>query len=331
VNLLKKINEIKDQIVEHPLLKRLEAWSKRRSLPGFFRVPIYDVVFFVFREFQRFDLFTRANSAAFGFFLSLFPSLIVLFTTIPLLKDYFLEYLPEGENFEEYLRAEISKIMPGVAGDRLFVFVEDVATNPRVGLLSFGTLLTIFFASNGMIALMRGFEKSYSQTFKNRGGLKKRFIAIFLTLFVGALLVGSIVLIILGKFLINWLADLVGLDIFLEFLLNALRWVVVIMLFYASIAMIYRYGAALRQRFKFFTPGATLASSLCILSSVVFSAYVNNFNTYNELYGAIGSIIVLMLWIQINSLFILVGFELNASIAVNRDKRREIMEEEEAP
>jgi len=209
--------------------------------------------------------------------------------------------------------------------------VEDVATNPRVGLLSFGTLLTIFFASNGMIALMRGFEKSYSQTFKNRGGLKKRFIAIFLTLFVGALLVGSIVLIILGKFLINWLADLVGLDIFLEFLLNALRWVVIIMLFYASIAMIYRYGAALRQRFKFFTPGATLASSLCILSSVVFSAYVNNFNTYNELYGAIGSIIVLMLWIQINSLFILVGFELNASIAVNRDKRREIMEEEEAP
>lgn len=326
-----KLKDIKNYLLNHPLLKRLEEWARNRSMPGFFGVPIFDVIIFLFNEFKRHDLNTRSNSIAFSFFLSLFPSLMALFTTIPLIKNYIIRFIPEteGADFDLVLQTEIKRIMPGVSGDRLFGFIQDITENPRVGLLSFGFFLAIFFASNGMINLMRGFEKSYMQTFKKRSGFKKRLIAMLLTLLVGGFFVGSIILILLGQFIIDWITDFSRLNEFSGLLLNLLRWVVVILLFYISIAIIYRYGAPTRRRFKIFTPGSALATVLCILSSIIFSAYVDNFDTYNKLYGSIGAIIALMLWIQINSLFILVGFELNASIAVNRDLKEEIPDEDE--
>jgi membrane protein len=108
-----------------------------------------------------------------------------------------------------------------------------------------------------------------------------------------------------------------GSDKSLAFVLNISRWLVIIGLFYTCISLIYRFGAATRKRFRFFTPGSALATILCLGSSLVFSYYVNQFNTYNELYGSIGTIIVLMLWIQLNTLSILIGFELNASILIH--------------
>lgn len=322
------LQSITDFFVNHPLVNRTIEWSQNHSLPGFFKVPIYDVAVFLYHESKRYDLFTRANSIAFNYFLSLFPSLMAFFTLIPLFKRMFIQYLPEGENFDLYLRSEIQRIMPGVAGERLFSFVDDITNNPRFDLLSFGFILAVFFASNGMLALMQGFEKSYKKTFRQRGEFRKRLIAIVLTFQMGVLVIAAVILIILGEFLFNLLFGLVQLDQFTEITLQFLRWVAIIMLFYFGIAIIYRYGAATIKRFKIFSPGATLATILCILSSLVFSFYVNEFSTYNELYGSIGAIIVLMLWIQIISLILLIGFELNASIAINRDLKEEIEESE---
>jgi membrane protein len=146
---------------------------------------------------------------------------------------------------------------------------------------------------------------------------------------LGLLLAGSVVLIILGDLIINWVVGLLNLDITTETTIEAFRWLVILTLFYFSIALIYRFGAALRTRFKWITPGATLATLLSIITSVAFSFYVNSFGTYNKVYGSIGTIIVLMLWIQLNCLILQIGFELNASIAVNRDLKTEVKEEEE--
>lgn len=320
---LPKLKNIKDYVVNHPVLTRLEQWARSRSMPGFFKVPIFDVVVFLYHELRRYDLITRANSIAFSFFLSLFPALIALFTTLPYLHDNLLRYLPEGENFTEIMQVEIKRIMPGIAGDRLFSFYNDLVTNPRLALQILTFVMAVFFASNGMMALMRGFEKSYMRTFKKRKGLRKRAIGILLTFSVGFFLIVSIVLIILGQSLTKELANLLQVDQLPGILLNLIRWIAIILLYYLSIAIIYRYGAPTRRRFKILTPGSALATTLCILSSLIFSFYVDNFSAYNTLYGSIGAIIVLMLWIQINSLFILIGFELNASIAVNRDLKVE--------
>jgi membrane protein len=103
---------------------------------------------------------------------------------------------------------------------------------------------------------------------------------------------------------------------------------VIVIFYYFCIAFLYRYGAATYRRFSFFSPGTTLATLLCILSSWAFSFYIDEFNRYDsyaKFYGSITTIIIVMLWIQINALVLLIGFELNASIAVNSDRLRAIL------
>jgi len=260
----------------------------------------------------------RANAVSFSFFLALFPSLIALFTLTPLLKEYFLNFIPGNYAFEVFLREEIQKIMPGNAGDRLFLFIEDITTQPRIGLFSFGFISALYFASNGILALIRGFEKDEIPQFLQWNMLRKRLNAMLLTVVIGALLVASVLLVILGSWITTLVVYYLRVDQMVAIILDTSRWFIIVALFYTSISLIYRFGAATRQPFLFFTPGSALATLLCLGSSFIFSYYVNHFNTYNELYGSIGTIIVLMLWIQLNTLSILIGFELNAGILVHR-------------
>lgn len=313
-----KIPDINKWFWNLSVVKNVLEWSQTYSFPGFSKVPIYDVVVIFLREIKRFDLFTRANATAYSFFLSLFPALIALFTLIPLFKSYFIIYLPGGENFDEYLRLSILDIMPGIAGEQLFSFIDGYINSKRFGLLSFGFILAIYFGSNGMIALMTGFEKDDLEHFKNRNFLKKRGIAIFLTVLLGILLVASVILVILGQTIIEFADFYLELDFIVKFTINMTRWIAIIMLFYFGITTIYRYGAPTKQKFKFFSPGATIATIGCILASVGFSYYVDTIKTENQLYGTLWTIVVIMLWIQINSLVLLIGFEVNAGITLNK-------------
>jgi membrane protein len=210
--------------------------------------------------------------------------------------------------------------MPTNAGKQLQQTIKTLV-RPNSSLLSVGFILTIYFSSNGMMALMDSFEKRHLTAFRNRPAWKKRLIAIGLTFQVFSLMLASIVVLLAGNWLINYLVEFVGISRIGGTLLDGFRWLVTITLLYFSISLIYRYGTALHQRFRWVTPGATLATILSILSSLAFSFYVEAFDTYNKIYGSIGTIIVIMLWIQINCFVVLVGFELNAAIAENRNLR----------
>ena len=325
---LPSLQDIQDYFLKHPLLLALIGWMKTRSLPGFFNVPIWDVLVFVKNEAQRNDLFIRANSIAFSFFLSIFPSLIALFTLLPYLHRFIFRHFQFMEDFNFTIAFEIKQIMPGDTGDELISFIQDITTNPRFGLLSIGFLMAIFFASNGMMALMYGFEKSYETTFKQRSTLVKRWVALMLTAILGIMLIISTIMIIVGDLLTNMVVEWTQLDALTETLLLVSRWFIVIIIIYFGIAIIYRYGAATHKKFRLLSPGATLATFFSIISSVLFSYYLVRFNTYNKLYGSIGTVMALMLWIQINALILLIGFELNASIAVNRDLKNQILEKD---
>lgn len=336
------IERIRNWVLSNPLLVFVLDWTKTHSLPGFFKVPLYDVIIFVLREARRFSLSIRANSIAFSFFISLFPSILVLFTLVPYFSSMIYSLLPGEEDYVTILVEELDQIIPGVdinitnqqelegtLEENIFTqTIRDIIERPRYGLLSLGFFLAIYFASNGMIAMMQGFEKSYDRTFKKRSNFRKRGIAIGLTFVLGFLLISSVVLIILGNSIINWLDAYINFDSFVHTALSILRWTVFILLFYTGISLIYRYGAPTKRRFSFFSPGTTLAASLSILSSLLFSFYVENFSQYNRLYGSIGTVIILLLWLQINAFTLLIGFELNASIAVNRDLK-EIKDEED--
>ncbi|MFK7937491.1 MAG: YihY/virulence factor BrkB family protein [Saprospiraceae bacterium] len=323
------LKEIELYIQEHPLTVGMIAWAKRRSFPGFFKVPLWDVLVFLYNETQRDDLIVRANAVSFSLFLSIFPTLIALFTLFPLFYIFGLQYVPGMENFDLVLEMEIKRIIPGNAGDVIVNFIEDITSHPRFTLLSFGFIFAIYFASNGMLALLRGFEKTYTSTFRRRSLIRKRGVAVGLLFLVTILLVFSIVFLILGNLIIESVVSWLYLDWTTAGLIHVTRWVVIISVVYIAISSIYRYGAAMIHRFRWFSPGASLATIVSILTSVIFSFYVDQFNLYNKLYGSIGTIIASMLWLQLNVLIILIGFELNASIAINRDLKKQLTDTEE--
>ncbi len=330
--------QIKEFIFQLPIIVNVLQWSKEHSFPGFLGVPIYDVIVFILHEIKRDTLISRANSIAFSFFLAIFPGIIFVFTLIPFILPYFdfliLPYIQEdllvrsinGEvDFNSTIIRQISfllsevKILPENAREGMTEMFSKLATQTHQGRLYLVLALTIFFSSNGMMTLFRGFEKSHTNTFKKRSIFKKRFVAIMLTLVIALLVLVAVFLVVLGQTPLQILLDYFNATRFQSFMVQVLRWLVVISLFYAGISFLYRYGASTFIRFKWFSPGATLATILTILTSVIFSIYVEDFGRYNDLYLSFGTVIVIMLWIQINAFILLVGFELNASIAVNRD------------
>ncbi|MBK8503669.1 MAG: YihY/virulence factor BrkB family protein [Saprospiraceae bacterium] len=287
----------------------VRKWMRLHSLPGFFGIPIWDVFTFLVGELKREDIGTRANSMAYSFFLSLFPSIIFMFTLLP--------YIPI-QDFDEVIKSAIRQIMPVSAHAFLFETVESVTSIPHGGLLSLGFVLALFFASSGMLSLMRGFEKSHEVSFKARSFIKKRGIAIGLTLLVGLSFLVSGTLIVAGNKLISFLFGGARYLLVVSFI----KWFAVLLLFYSVISMIYRFGPPLKKKFGMMSPGTTLATLVSLLTSVTFTYIIDNFGTQSRIYGSLGALIVILLWMQMNSFILLAGFELNASIAVNRDLRQ---------
>lgn len=329
---LPKWSAIRDYFLNHPLKTWALDWAKTHSLPGFFKVPLYDILFFLFNEIRRFDLGTRANSIAFSFFLSLFPSLMVLLTLLPFFQNVFQQFVPLGGDFEGFLYEQIKGVMPGESGDQLFVLAKGLTSKRNIGLLSFGFALAIYFSSNGMMAIMKSFEKSHVNIFKQRGSFRKRLLSVVLTAVMGVLLIASVIFIILGNTIVSWLDHWIPLDGFAAFGFGFIRWLAIISLYYMGISFIYRFGAPAIKRFDWFSPGTTLATTLSLLSSLIFSFYIDNFGryeAYDRFYGSITAFIILMLWIQLNAMVVLIGYELNASIAVNRNLIKQQKEKDE--
>lgn len=289
-------------------------WAKTSSLPGFGGTPVYDVFVFLINESKRDDIRARSNSAAYSFFLALFPTLLVAIALLPLIP------------FDDPVQAiqdNLNTIIPSSAESFIFGTLKDLLEIQRSGLLSLGVFLAIFFSSNGMMSLMRGFDKSYAKLFKKRKWWKARLVAIMLTALMGILLVISGVLVILGNLILSYVFDLLSVDTYTRYAIETLKWLVVISLIYSIIATVYFVGPAYVSRARFFSPGATMATIASLLTSVGFSFFVNSFGTYNKVYGSISAVIVLMVWLQINAFILLAGFELNTSIAVNRDLKKE--------
>ena len=294
-----------------PIIKQSLALSKKIIVPGFQGMSFYEVISFVVNEASKDAIYTRANSVAFSFFMAIFPTIIVLFTLIP--------YLPGTQNFIQVISDSTQDILPSNAHDYLFEVIDGVANTDRGGLRSLGAILALFFASSGMLTLMSGFDKNYT-VFKKRSFLKKRIIAVYLTIMMTLLFLFSFVLIVLGKQLIGLGIEYLGMQNYASITFSIARIFGIITIFYLGITLIYRLGPSLINKVPFWNPGAILATGFSLLSSFGFAFFVNNFGRYNEIYGSIGALIVIMIWLQINAYIIVVGFELNASVAVHKSK-----------
>ncbi len=280
--------------------------SKHWYLPGFEGVPLYDVAKFFYKQVKTVGLTERASAISYNFIMAIPPSFLFLFTLLP--------HLPfvKKKDILNQVQLLLKDLVPvETFNSKVAVFIRDTFfENPVFGLLSFGLLLALFFASNAMMGIQRSFNKNYIG-FAKRKGLHDRWVAIRLTSLLFGLVLGCLILLITQGVFLRAVGIKKG--FWFDFI-GYVRWIFIVALVFYSIAFIYKYAPAVHKKWKLVSPGSILATFLCIAATLGFSEFVNNFGRYNALYGSIGTIIVLMALIFINSLVLLIGFELNVSI-----------------
>jgi len=305
------MSKIADFFRSFILIRWMVLLLKRIKIGKTTKVPLYDILSFFIKEVQNYDLMMRASAITFNFFLALFPATLFLFTLIP--------YFPI-DNLDKLILEFFSEIMPDAAFEAISTTIYDIVSKQRGGLLSFGFLTALYFSTNGINSLMNSFNKTYD-IFEHRSFIKQRLLAVGLTFLEVGVLIAAVILILGGNLAIEILVLFRIIDSsFTATLVLVSEWIIIVFLVYTGISVLYFFGPAVRKRWKFFSVGSWVATTLFIIASVGFSYYVNHFGTYNKLYGSIGTLIVVMMWMNINSIILLIGFELNAAIYINRSR-----------
>jgi len=286
-------------------VRSLILFARRVVLPGFDGLSLFDVSVFFIRGIQRGSITSRASSFSFNFFLAVFPAIIFFFTIIP--------YIPIV-HFQDTLLDLMRDFIPEKAYGAVEETLFDIVKRPRGGLLSIGFILAMYFSTNSVDSLIESFNQTY-HTIETRSAFKQRLISLLLVLILSVLVIVAITLIIVGPIVLEFLASKNILhDRFIVQLIIFGKWIVIVALFFFAFSFLYYLAPAKRRQFRFISAGSTLATVLTIVTSIGFNYYVNNFLSYNTLYGSIGTLMIVMLWIYFNAIIVLVGFELNASI-----------------
>ena len=279
--------------------------AKEISFPGFNKVPIYYVIKFFFSGIKNGYLATRASAIAFNFALAIFPTLLFLFTLIP--------FIPV-RNLQTEILQLIHEFLPQNAYHYLESTLVSTLTVKKGGILSFGALASLFFSTNAIHALIQAFNNTY-HSIDTRNWTAIRMVSTFLVFISFILITISVTLIIFGQAVLSKLVELNLIEMNITYYLITFgKWVVIIALFFFTISFLYYFAPAKKSEWKFISAGSTLATILALLTSLGFSYFVNNFGQYNKLYGSIGTLMVILLWLYFNSFALILGFELNASI-----------------
>lgn len=284
--------------------------TKKVVLPGFDNVPLYEVGDFFIKGILRGSVSIRAAAFSYNFFMALFPAIIFLFTIIP--------YIPIA-GFQDQLLQLMQDFFPKATYAAVEDTVFDIIKRPRGGLLSLGFVLALYFATNGIHSLIIAFNQTY-HSYETRTWVRVRLSSIFLVFILSFLLFIAIVLIMVGPIVIDFIADKLNIrDSFVYYLIITAKWFVTIALLFFAYSFLYYFAPARKSRFRFISAGSTLATILTIITSIGFNYYVNNFARYNSLYGSIGTLIIILVWIYFNAMIVLIGFELNVSIRHARE------------
>ena len=294
-------------ILDTTVMKTLIKWSQRIVLPGFQNLPLYDVIVFFIRQMRKVGLNERAAAISFNFLMAIPAATIFLCTLLP--------YLPISAQITDELLILTEDVTPN--DDTYFAvkgFLEDFLQTPRSGLLSLGFLLAVYYASNAMMGIMRTFNKSLIYI-SRRNFLESRWMAIKLTTLLIVLVIATMILLATQGRILTWILERMHImSTVTVWIIQIVRWVLLIALFYYAIAFIYKYAPAVHKRWRLTSPGTILATFLILVTAWFFSFWVTNFSSFNKVYGSIGTILLIMVLVYVNSMVLLIGFELNVSI-----------------
>lgn len=288
-----------------PLVRSVSGFTKRLRPWGFEGLSLYYVMVFFFEGLKKGGISTRAAAISFRLFLAVFPVIILLLSLIP--------YVPI-DNFQDNLFAGLEGMMPGDSFTLFESTLDDLINHKHNGVVSIGFILLVFYASNSVNAVLMGLNGSYNLEQKGNP-IFLRLASILLMFLLGLLLVVAVALIALsGGFFDYLIQEEILTNESTVVLLQVAKWLISGALVYFSISIIYNTGNFRKRRWKWFSAGSSFATLFFILTSVGFAWFVNNVASYNRLYGSLGTLMVLLIWVNFNSMILLLGFELNTSI-----------------
>lgn len=294
-----------------PVLGALIRISQRIKLPGLNGLSLYELLKTYIIGLGRGAFSFRASAIAFSFFMAIFPFILFVLNLLPFIKI---------RNFQTEFLLFINEFLPPQTADVFVPIIIDITNNPRGNLLSFTLILAIFLMSNGVNAIFSSFNNSYYLT-QRRGFIRQYLMSVLISVFLVFILFFVVIAFLIGQYFIIILHEnaeslqSINLIVILRYFLFAL-------VIYVSIALLYYFGTKESKSYSFFSLGASITTGLYIITTFLFGLYINNFSNYNELYGSIGAILIMMSYIWINSNLLLLGFELNVTINTLRKNNR---------
>tara|TARA_X000000368_G_scaffold232214_1_gene183424 strand:- start:551 stop:1480 length:930 start_codon:yes stop_codon:yes gene_type:complete len=296
------MSRIIEKVKSSQVYRKISYFFKLIKIPGLNGLSLYELTKIYIEGIINGTLTARAGSISFSFFMALFPFLLFILNLIPFIPIDDLDTIVF--NFIELLLPKETHLF----FSDIFL---DIQSQQRKGLLSSVFILSIFLTANGVNSIFISFEESYNVEL-TRNFFKQYFLSVCVGILLGLFLLFAVVVFIYYEIYI-----LQNLKTFLPNEINSIRLgqtFFFILLTYFSISILYYFGTLEGKIQKFFSPGALMTTLLIVISAYVFGVYIEKFSNYNQLYGSIGALLIFMLFCWINSILLLLGFELNASL-----------------
>jgi membrane protein len=300
--------EIEERLEKIPIIRNLARGLKKIKLPWLQGLSLYDLLELYGLGIVESALTYHASAIAFSFFMALFPFALFILNLIPFIpiegfQNDFLQFVRQG--------------VPPNTYDAIANIINDILHNSHSGLLSSGFILSIFLMANGLNGILGGFESSRHVLIK-RGFIHQYIVALGMSLLLSLLLIVTISTIVVFEVFIQ---KTVFSDVNQLIILG--RYAFVILMILATTSILFKFGTKHDKNRAFISIGSVFTTILILLDSYIFGIWVIRFSKYNELYGSIGTLLILMFYIWINCMILLLGFELNATVNKLKIKKEE--------
>jgi len=297
------------KFINIPIINNLIQFLKKIKPNSFYGFSFYDILRMYIIGIIKGTLSSRAGSISFSFFMAIFPFILFILNLIP-----FIDLIPflSIQDFDKTLLTYIEFFIPSETQSFFNSIFEDIQNKPRGGLLSSVFVLSIIFTANGVSAIFSGFEDSYHIEL-SRNFFKQYLYSIAVSFLLAFLFLFAVVIFFYFEFFI-----LKNLESLIESEINWIRigqFIFFGFITHSTVCILYYFGTIEVKKLRFLSPGALMTTLLFFLTTYFFGIYIDNFSNYNQLYGSIGALLIFLLYIWINSNILLLGFELNATIA----------------
>lgn len=288
--------------------------GKRIKFKSLNNTSLYTLIGYLMKGISNRIFALRVGAVSWAFFFSVFPFLLFLFSVLP--------YAPLYQEIQTLLFSEfIPRILPERITNEVIGYVSQTAdgkSGRSIGFLFI--ILTILLSSNGITVMINGFNASHYGYAKRRKGLHNRFISIILTLFFVVFIIAQLILTYYTTFMWRYIEEY-GALLEMPTITPVLNFTSASLFYFTSLVMLYYYGTNVKQRFRNVAPGAVMATVLFFVTLMGFQFYIKKFNYYDLLYGSVGLVMIMMIFVYINVLLIMIGFELNAAIHYAKNKK----------